>query len=174
MPASAVSAGLMFGAWVPLQKAAGTTLTFLSALAVVLSLVIINSTLALFVAGHAVRIGQSSAFPNSRLIAALVGDIERLEILCVPLVVLAGLVWWWRNVSLRRNRFTGSRWHLPRALEWVLVVWVWCALAGTVLTGALVLADLVRYRHATGGTRELEIRTRCRHRLPCQLHPPAL
>ena len=78
------------------------------------------------------------------------GDIERLEILCVPLVVLAGLVWWWRNVSLRRNRFTGSRWHLPRALEWVLVVWVWCALAGTVLTGAVVLADLVRYRHATG------------------------
>jgi hypothetical protein len=146
---------LMFGTWVPLQKAAGTALMFVFALAVVLSLVLFNSTLALFVAGNALRVGQGPAFPNPALIAALVRDLARLEIVCLPLGLLVGLVSWRRNWALRRTRFTGHRWHLPKMLEWVMVVWVWCALIGTVVTGALVAMDLVRLRSSTagGGTR---------------------
>jgi hypothetical protein len=60
-------------------------------------------------------------------------------------------VQWWRTWSLRRHRLTGRRWRLPRWLEWLLVVWVWCALTVTVGTGILVATDLVRYRSATGG-----------------------
>jgi hypothetical protein len=124
---------------------------FLLALAVVVSLVLINSTLALLVAGNVLTGSHAPAFPNAMLLGVLIDDLANLEIVAVPLVLIVGLVQWWRTWSLRRHRLTGRGWRLPGWLEWLLVVWVWCALVATVATGVLVVADLVRYRTATGG-----------------------
>ena len=140
---------LMFGSWVPLKTAGFTGLLVLFALAVVLSLVLLNSTLALIVAGNALKGGQGPAFPNPMLVASVLDDLATLEIVALPLVLLVGAVHWWRNWFLRRNRFTNRRWRLPKWLEWLLVVWVWGALIATVWTGVAVSADLIRYRGAT-------------------------
>jgi hypothetical protein len=142
---------LMFGDWVSLKKAGGTAFLLLFVLAFVLSLVGLNSTLGLIVAGNAVRGGQAPAFPNPILVAALVDDFWMLEAIVVPLLLLMGLVHWRRTSSLRRNRFTDQRWRLPKWLEWLLVVWVWCALIATLVTAAMVAIDIARYRHASSG-----------------------
>ena len=70
---------LMFGSWVPLKTAGFTGLLVLFALAVVLSLVLLNSTLALIVAGNALKGGQGPAFPNPMLVASVLDNLATLE-----------------------------------------------------------------------------------------------
>lgn len=141
---------LMFGNWVPLNKAVGTSVMFLFALAVVLSLVVINSALGLLLAGNTLRGGAAPAWPNPTLVAALIRDIALAEIVAIPLAIIVGLVHWHRNWFLRRHRLSNRRWHLPKVIEWLLVGWVWTALVVTVLVAGVTIYHIVRYRGEGG------------------------
>ena len=143
---------LMFGEWVRLDKAGPTSLLFLFALAVVLSLVVINSALVLLIAGNTLPITNVTGWANSTLIGRLTRDVAIAEIVAIPLALFVGALHWHRNWFLRRHRLTNRRWHLPKMIEWILVGWVWLALVTTVGVAILVGVDIIRLRTAAGGS----------------------
>ena len=144
---------LMFGEWVRLDKAGPTSLLFLFALAVVLSLVVINSALVLLIAGNTLTITSATSWANPTLIGRLTRDVAIAEIVAIPLALFVGALHWHRNWFLRRHRLTNRRWHLPKVIEWILVGWVWLALVTTVGVAILVGVDIIRLRTAAGGPR---------------------
>lgn len=130
---------LMFGGWVRLEKTYVTTLMFLFSLAVVLSLVIINSAIGLIIAGNVLKGGALSTWPSPALVNTLVSDLLIVEAVAIPIAVIIGLVHWHRNLFLRRNRMSAKRWRLPKGAERLLAAWVWLALSGTIVAAAHIL-----------------------------------
>ena len=131
---------LMFDRWIDLPvRPAHTTILFVFALAVVLSLIVINTALGLIVTSRTLTGGQPDAWPSPALVHAVLGDIFWVEAVAIPLALVVGLLHYARSVYVGRQRGEPRRFNLPKIAEWLLVAWVWIALAAIIAGAALIL-----------------------------------
>lgn len=142
---------LMFNRWVDLPvRPAYTTFLFVFALAVVLSLIVINTALGLIITSRTLTGGQPDSWPSPALVHAVVGDIYWAEIVAIPLALIVGMLHYARNVYVGRTRGEPRRFIIPKPVEWLLVGWVWIALVATIASAASIVYHMVVARPTVG------------------------